>query len=271
MLFVCTRTKQNKTVSSVLRFVPRVTIVCLCWSMNALRNADDRLLNHITEKNKFVALFEWFKLKENSILFCNMAEISERDQTCLLRELSRHFTACIQTVFSESAKDEWNNMTIKVKQFLEKERYVAKKLTDIDFEMFCPFEIAWMEAADFFQSLLTKNGNVDPRKLKMKEKSEQSKKNDSSAETDFKIALRVQRLTNDLTLAIEKKQPNEWEEIANKYMWANAQLTRLPNILGLDRSLLAFRILTLEASEFASLLHDEWKKRQEQRNEQDDD
>ena len=162
-------------------------------------------------------------------------------------------------------------MTINVKQFLDKGRHVAKKLTDIDFEMFCPFQIAWMEAADFFQSLLTKNGNVDPRKLKMKEKSEQSKKNASSAETDFKIALRVQRLTNDLTLAIEKKEPNEWEEIANKYMWANAQLTLLPNIVGLDRSLLAFRILTLEASEFASLLHDEWKKRQEQRNEQDDE
>ena len=198
-----------------------------------------------------------------------MAEIDERDQMCLLRELSRHFIACIQTVFTETANDEWNNMTINVKQFLDKGRHVTKKLTDIDFEMFCPFDIAWMEAAHFFQSLLTKNGNVDPRKLKMKERSDQSKKNATSAETDFKIAIRVQRLTNDLTLAIEKKQPNEWEEIANKYMWANAQLTRMPNILGLNQSLLAFRLLTLEASEFASLLHDEWKRRQGQRNEQD--
>ena len=222
-------------------------------------------------KTSFPALFLQFKLIEDSILCCNMAEIHERVQVCLLRELSRHFIACIHSAFRETAKDEWDNMTINVKQFLEKGRHITKMLTKTDFEKFCHLDIAWMEAADFFLSLLTKNGNVDARKLKMKETSDQSERMATSAETDFKIATQLQRLTNDLTLAIGKQQPKEWEEIANKYMWANAQLTRLPNIPGLDQSLLAFRLLTLEAFEFASLLHDEWKRRDAQRNEQDEE
>lgn len=81
----------------------------------------------------------------------------------------------------------------------------------------------------------------------------------------------VQRLTNDVTHGIGKQHPNDWEEIANKYMWANAQLTHLPNILGLEQSMRAFRLLTLEASEFASSLHDEWKREEARRHNQEDE
>ena len=128
-----------------------------------------------------------------------------------------------------------------------------------------------MDAAHFYQSLLNKNGNVDARKLKGKETSLLSKRKANFAETDSKIAILVQRLTNDMTQSIGKQHPNDWEEIANKYMWANAQLTHLPTILGLEQSMLAFRLLTLEASEFASLLHDEWKRQEARRHNPEDE
>ena len=201
----------------------------------------------------------------------NMAEKDDRDPTCLLYMLTRHFTVCIHSAFTETANDEWNNLTINVKQFLEKGRLATSKLTDIDLDMFYHFDIAWMDAAHFYQSLLNKNGKVDARKLKGKETSLLSKRKATFAETDSKNAILVQRLTNDVTQSIGKQHPNEWEEIANKYMWANAQLTHLPNILGLEQSMLAFRLLTLEASEFASLLHDEWKRQEARRHNREDE
>ena len=50
-----------------------------------------------------------------------------------------------------------------------KEGLQTSKLTDIDLDMFYHFDIAWMDAAHFYQSLLNKNGKVVARKLKGKE------------------------------------------------------------------------------------------------------
>ena len=206
-----------------------------------------------------------------SLLGRNMPKPEELDTACLVYLLTGHLTVCIHSAFTETANDEWNTRTINVKQFLEKGRHVTRKLADTDFEMFYHFDLAWTDAAYFFQSLLHKNGNVDARKLKSKETSLQSKRKGTFAETDSKIAMLVQRLTNDVTHGIGKQHPNDWEEIANKYMWANAQLTHLPNILGLEQSMRAFRLLTLEASEFASSLHDQWKREEARRHNQEDE
>ena len=206
-----------------------------------------------------------------SLLGRNMPKPEELDTACLVYLLTGHLTVCIHSAFTETANDEWNTRTINVKQFLEKGRHVTRKLADNDLEMFYHFDLAWTDAAYFFQSLLHKNGNVDARKLKSKETSLQSKRKGTFAETDSKIAMLVQRLTNDVTHGIGKQHPNDWEEIANKYMWANAQLTHLPNILGLEQSMRAFRLLTLEASEFASSLHDEWKREEARRHNQEDE